>query len=187
MLADLQDWYPSLRESNADNVCEQHPLLSKGRDDDGQNSTGIPRRISRQGAKPVTPSLIWSYPWQTAPAAPTANLTIDFNHWLPDSWAHTTSARPPARCPPTLLDWDYCKHWRRSEMARGMHERWICCGHRPSTRWGAGGLSLWPPLYTASRSCWSAPLGENLQIPLLVFIGSSVLLDILQKCGERQF
>ena len=52
MLADLHDWYISLREFNADDLYEHPPLLSKGQD--GQNCiTGLPRWICWRQAKPV--------------------------------------------------------------------------------------------------------------------------------------
>ena len=43
----FSDWYPSLRESNACDLCDRRPLLIKG--PDGQNCfTGLPRRICRR-------------------------------------------------------------------------------------------------------------------------------------------
>jgi hypothetical protein len=69
MLADLYDcvdWYPSLRDSNANDLCELRPLLSKG--PDGQNcTTWLPRRISRRRAKHAMRSLVWPHPWQSHP------------------------------------------------------------------------------------------------------------------------
>ena len=81
MLADLQDWYPSLGASNYGSPGEQRPLISMGQG--GQSCiTGFLWSFRRRRTKPITQPLTWPHPWQSDPPLP-AHITIDLSNHLP--------------------------------------------------------------------------------------------------------